>query len=139
MVLGTIVAQQGNGREYPRYFLLNTAAVMRHRKLYSTDVPTGDDCSRRSKVSAEQHSRTGLISPYRIPSPRQLKASEGDKSWAGVYHLGVHTICMYRQHCSNGRTSQQDCGRNGPSSTDLADSMRPASVFDAVGSRTLTT
>ena len=32
---------------------------------------TGEDCSRRRRVSAEQHSSTGLITSYRMSSPRQ--------------------------------------------------------------------
>ena len=38
------------------------------------DGLTGEDCSRRSRVSAEQHSSTGLITSYRISSPREVMA-----------------------------------------------------------------
>lgn len=38
------------------------------------DGLTGEDCSKRSNVSAEQHSSTGLITSYRTSSPRQVMA-----------------------------------------------------------------
>lgn len=39
------------------------------------DERTGEDCSKRSKVSAEQHSSTGLTTSYRTSSPRQVMAA----------------------------------------------------------------
>lgn len=68
--------------------------VLKHKRSHRSDVFScryGDECSRRSRVSAEQHSRTGLIRSYRMSSPRQLNASACDERtrWQYVPRVGI--------------------------------------------------
>lgn len=73
---------------------------------------TGEDCSRRRRVSAEQHSSTGLITSYRMSSPRQdmavgMSGGEGGEkedipsAWAERTGGGrVGGRCGGRERCS---------------------------------------